>query len=311
MDTFECVLALAEFRNMTKAADHLYLTQPAFSLRIQRLEKELGFQVFDRTSRPISITPEGQVYIQGMIHIRNEEEKLKYKLSEMKGKTGNTIRIGIGFNRGRYWLPELIPFLIQEYPDLDYQFQEETDQDIEKLLKSNDLEYGITGSFSAVEGLTCTEIGQEDIFIGIPPDNDILNGAGNLSQYTINHPYCIDIKALNGQTLILGRTSYGLTRHMNMLFSMSNVKPGKIINIGNGETSYQLAARGVGITFMFSSYHVSPIQNESLRPVPCVLRDFPLKRSAFLLCSTARSETEQCKNILQIIHRLFYAHFCK
>ena len=67
----------AEYRNMTKAADQLYLTQPAFSLRIQRLEKELGIQIFDRSTRPISITPEGQAYIQGMTRIRNEEEKVK------------------------------------------------------------------------------------------------------------------------------------------------------------------------------------------------------------------------------------------
>lgn len=306
MDTFECVLVLAEYRNMTKAADQLYLTQPAFSLRIQRLEKELGIQIFDRSTRPISITPEGQAYIQGMTRIRNEEEKLKYKLNEIKGKSGHTFRVGIGFNRGRYWLPELMPLLQHKYPEFDYQFQEATDQESEKLLKSADLDFGITGSFSIVDGLTSIELGQEDIFVGIPPNNEILKETGNLSQYTIQNPFKIDIKALNGQTIILGRTSYGLTRHMNMLFSMSNVTPGRIINIGNGETSYQLAAKGIGITFMFSSYHVSPIEDETLRPVPCILRDFPLRRNVYLICSLARADSEQTRNLVDSIKQLFY-----
>ena len=91
-----------------------------------------------------------------------------------------------------------------------------------------------------------------------------------------------------------------------MLFSMSNVTPGRIINIGNGETSYQLAAKGIGITFMFSSYHVSPIEDERLRPVPCILRDFPLRRNVYLICSLARADSEQTRNLVDSIKQLFY-----
>lgn len=308
MDSFDCVLALAEFRNMTKAADYLFLTQPALSLRIQRLETELGIQIFDRTTRPLSITPEGQIYIQGMNHIRNEQEKLRHKLNEIKGKKNDTITIGIGFNRGRYWLPDLLPYLLREYPQTDYQFWEATDQKIEQLLKNGEIDYGITGSFTVVDGLSSAVIGTEQIYIGVPTSNPILNNAGELSQYTLQNPYCIDIKDLSGQTFIIGQTSYGLTRYMNMIFSMFNIVPGKIINIGNGETSYQLAARGIGITFMFSSYIVSSISNEGSRPVPCVLRDIPLQRTAFLLFKQAYSgseKTNQLVDILQKAHSYF------
>ena len=49
MDSFEYILAVAEEKNMTKAAAKLFVTQPALSISINRLEKQLGFKIFDRT----------------------------------------------------------------------------------------------------------------------------------------------------------------------------------------------------------------------------------------------------------------------
>ena len=305
MDTFECVLAMAEYRNMTKAADHLFLTQPALTLRIQRLEKELGFQIFDRSTRPISITPGGQAYIQGMIRIRNEEEKLKYKLNEIKYRSRNTVRIGIGFNRGTYWLPTLIPYLMKEYPNTDYQFQEATDQEIEKLLKSGDLDYGSTGSFLVMDDLASLEISKENIYICIPPLNPIFENVDDLSQYSFENPYVLNIQMLNGQTFIMGRSSYGITRYMNMLFAMNHITPGKIISIGNSETSYQLACQGVGIAFKISHYYFSSKRELASSPVPCVLRDIPLQRTSFLLCRQMRMEDTETKELLKTLQNLF------
>ena len=301
MDSFECVLALAESKNMTKASESLFLSQPALTLRIQRLEKELGITIFDRSTRPISITPEGQTYIREMTRIRNEEAKLKYKLREMTGNKKEIVRIGIGINRGRYWLPDLLPMLMEQFPDIDFQFQEAPDQDIERMIREDELDYGISGSFSVIDGLSYQEIGKEKIYIGVPADSAILSGIENLRIYDLNHPYPLEISALNGQTLILGRNSFGLTRYIHMLFSMFRITPGKIINISNGETSYQLAARGLGITFMFSSYHVSHLKDETKRPIPCVLKDFPMQRTVYFVSSVRHSDSQMTESIFQSV----------
>lgn len=75
MDSFEYILAVAEEKNMTKAAAKLFVTQPALSISINRLEKQLGFKIFDRTKSPIELTSEGSLYIQEIRRIRQEEEE--------------------------------------------------------------------------------------------------------------------------------------------------------------------------------------------------------------------------------------------
>jgi Transcriptional regulator len=54
------VLAVAEFKNFTIAADKSFVTQPTLSMQIQKLEKELNIEIFDRTSHPIKITQIGE-----------------------------------------------------------------------------------------------------------------------------------------------------------------------------------------------------------------------------------------------------------
>lgn len=54
------VLAVAEHQNFTKAAEHCFVTQPTLSMQVQKLEDELGVQIFNRNTKPIKLTQVGQ-----------------------------------------------------------------------------------------------------------------------------------------------------------------------------------------------------------------------------------------------------------
>lgn len=60
---FEYVLAIAKEKNMTQAAKKLYISQPALTVTINKLEERLGVKLFDRTSNPIQLTYAGERYI--------------------------------------------------------------------------------------------------------------------------------------------------------------------------------------------------------------------------------------------------------
>ena len=53
------VLAIAEYRNFTLAAEHCHVTQPTLSMQIQKMEEELGVLLFDRNKKPIQLTEIG------------------------------------------------------------------------------------------------------------------------------------------------------------------------------------------------------------------------------------------------------------
>lgn len=84
----------------------------------------------------------------------------------------------------------------------------------------------------------------------------------------------------------MGKDSYGLTRYTNLIFSRFKISPGKIINVGNTETAYLLAASGIGIVFTFMLYHQNLTLTEPsmVRPKLGSLKGFPMYRDVYFLC---------------------------
>ena len=77
-----CIVTVAETRNITHAAEKLYMTQPALSRTISNLERELELQLFDRSARPIALTQAGEVFFeraQRMIKLNDSLEDDIYK----------------------------------------------------------------------------------------------------------------------------------------------------------------------------------------------------------------------------------------
>ena len=71
-------------RSFSLAAKRLYVSQPALSLTIRKLEDELGLQIFDRTTKPVSLTAEGKVYMETAQHILRLTEQLDSYISDRR-----------------------------------------------------------------------------------------------------------------------------------------------------------------------------------------------------------------------------------
>ena len=71
------VLAVAEYKNFTLAAEKCFVTQPTLSMQIQKVEEELDIQIFDRTKKPIQLTEIGQKIVNQAKNIVNEADRIK------------------------------------------------------------------------------------------------------------------------------------------------------------------------------------------------------------------------------------------
>ena len=105
----EYIIKVAEIGNITKAADELYMTQPALSHFLTKVEKEEGVRIFDRTSSPITLTYEGEKYVETARKILELNEQLKEERSQVTGLRKGRIRIGIPPLRAAYMLPRFLP----------------------------------------------------------------------------------------------------------------------------------------------------------------------------------------------------------
>lgn len=113
---FELLEVLDETRNITHAADKLYMTQSALSKRIKSIEQELGVEVLLRSRQGIRFTPEGEKVLEHSRAALREMEKLRRGLDAMRGEVCGTLKAGISINFSYYRLPDILTEYHNKYP---------------------------------------------------------------------------------------------------------------------------------------------------------------------------------------------------
>jgi len=111
-------LAVVEHLHFTRAANALYITQPAVSAAIQNLEGEYGVKLFHRIGRHIEITEAGKLLEIEAQKILDRVAITKRGLKELNNLQRGELRLGASFTVGNYWLPEQISQFKQLYPNL-------------------------------------------------------------------------------------------------------------------------------------------------------------------------------------------------
>ena len=116
---YQYVLKVAQLQNMTRAAEALYITQLSLSHYIARVEEELGVQLFNRLTTPLSLTPAGEKYVETAQMILELDSGLKKELSEIaKGKKG-VITLGMSHARASFFLPYFLPAFRRKHPGIE------------------------------------------------------------------------------------------------------------------------------------------------------------------------------------------------
>lgn len=103
-------LAVCASRNLTQAAGELGVSQPALTQAIAKLERQLGVVLFDRTRRPLELTPYGALVLEYAQALEQRTDSLTENLAAMKTGTGGLLRIGCGPD----WIHEILPIAISE-----------------------------------------------------------------------------------------------------------------------------------------------------------------------------------------------------
>jgi LysR family transcriptional regulator, transcriptional activator of the cysJI operon len=118
LDNFRLVVfrAVAEQRSFRKAAEELYLTQPAVSLQIKALEEDLGVQLFDRTSAQASLTPAGTILLGYARRVHELLTSAEQKIAALHGQLAGRLTLGASTTIAQYVLPRLLGEFTREHP---------------------------------------------------------------------------------------------------------------------------------------------------------------------------------------------------
>ncbi len=234
------VLAVAEHKNFTLAAEKCFVTQPTLSMQIQKIEEELNIQIFDRSKKPIQLTDIGQKIVNQAKNIVNEAGKIKDIVEYQKGFIGGEFRLGIIPTIMPTLLPMFLNNFIKKYPKVKLIIEELNTDEIILRLKNGHLDAAIAATPLEDEKIKEIVLYFEP-FVAYIPDN-----------YATSHKDEIEISDLNLSDILLLQDGHcfrdgilNLCKNQNAV-SENNFQ----LESGSFETLIKLADEGLGTTLL-------------------------------------------------------------
>ncbi|MBU1426394.1 MAG: LysR family transcriptional regulator [Gammaproteobacteria bacterium] len=134
------IVAVAQERNFRRAAEKSFISQPALSLAIQKLEEELGLKIFERGKNEITVTPVGTAIVEQAQRVLEEAERIREIATQGMNQLAAPLRVGVIHSVGPYLLPDLIPALKKVAPQMPLEVEENITANLETLLRNGKLD---------------------------------------------------------------------------------------------------------------------------------------------------------------------------
>lgn len=140
--SLEVFVTVAEQKSFTKAAEALYIGQPALSKTIQKLEQELSVTLIDRSSRRIELTNEGKLLYQKSKEILVKVHSIPEHLNEISQEIIGEVKVGIPQIIGSVFFPQVAYQFLESYPKVTIKTEEHGGVIVENLVTQGDLDIG-------------------------------------------------------------------------------------------------------------------------------------------------------------------------
>ncbi len=234
---------LSETGNFSVLAEKLNITQPALSKQILSLEKELGTQLFDRNSNPISLTAAGEHFIRGAKELLYKQDQLQRSMEQFKTGDKGQLVIGISPFRSAYLIPEIVKKIQLKFPGIQVKLVEEGSELLRKDAADGRFDFAVVNMPVDDTMLDATLI---------EPDKLVLVLSDELAEKyrTISEKKEIDFKDCKDIPFVV----VGSAQEMGMLFEklcVSNgVRPNIAAEVIGLTTAWEMACSGVAATLL-------------------------------------------------------------
>lgn len=297
-DKFNYLITVADLRSISLAAKKCFISQPALTRCISKVEDDLGIKLFDRSSTPIALTYAGERYIAGIRNLCALKYELDKEMEDISQLKKGRITVGIPNTRSTTWLPQFLPIYQSKYPGIDLRLVESTSNGLEEMLLKEEIDLLLIGTLPiAHAGLEFEIIANEQIMFVFPSDYHLFKNKKLLAAPNVLH--YIDPALLMGEPFISELPSQGLYRIANQIFNNLSIFPRTVLETGNVATALNLAQKGVGFT-------IAPVncvltERYEMPPVFCTLSDPPYERSIVIAYKKDRLVSFAARQLIDIV----------
>lgn len=163
------IYTIYEERSFSKAAKKLYISQPALSSLVKKIEKKIGVLIFDRNTIPLTITEEGEYYIKYIEKVLNMEDDLIRHFKDIDDLKYGNLTIGGSSFFCAFTLPKLIEKFSEKYPNVRIETIEGNIKELTSGIEDGTIDLIIETAISEKDkNLDVYKYSTEEILLGVP-----------------------------------------------------------------------------------------------------------------------------------------------
>ncbi|RRH89006.1 LysR family transcriptional regulator [Variovorax beijingensis] len=168
-------LQVARLGNFTRAAEQAHITQAGLSILVREMEKQLGCRLFDRTTRVVSLTPEGRRLLPVVERLVTDLDDVAAELGAAGDASRRTLRIAATPLVSSHLLPQVFTTFRQAHPQVSLRLFDADLRDVEAMVTAGDADMGLGFFFKAAAGLERTPVGRFHL-MRVEPSGDEADG---------------------------------------------------------------------------------------------------------------------------------------
>lgn len=228
----------AKHLSFTKAAEDLFITQPAVTNQLRMFEDNLGMKLFIRISRNICLTEQGKMLYEYARKLFELESEIENAIDDIKKLRVGVLSVGAVRTYARTLMPVLIAYFHKFHPAITFRIDEGSSQDIIESLFTFKNEVAIVARVSDRQGIVYIPLCREELVVILPPN------------HRLKEKKSISVEDLHDEQVIMREKGSGTRRSVDALFEKHRITPHIMVEATNTELIKEMVQRKEGISFM-------------------------------------------------------------
>lgn len=247
--SFQYFITISEKPTLSAAAESLYISQPALSQQIRKIEEEVGAELFIRKGHTMRLTPAGEAFLLCSRRILQFYEAMQREVKMLSVAEKDTVHMGISPFYSQHYLPKILPPFLQQHPQINVDIVEENSVNLESKLLKGELDFCALPLYPKNELLEYETIYHEKILLAVPRNHPINSGYPSDAIQNKAYP-SIDLALMKNEPFIGLKKIQKFSAIGLRLCEEAGFVPRTICETMNWETVHLMIASGLGVGFV-------------------------------------------------------------
>lgn len=239
------MITLSEEGNMTTAARKLFISQPSLSALLNHVEQEVGAELFNRNTTPLSLTAAGKCYIEMAHQILSLKREMENHICDIANTKKSSLHIGCGTQLSAVLYPKILPCFMRDYPDVTLHLVEDSFLNLCTQLHKGDLDLVVANRSVPQQTIDSLPLYREELSLVVPEDITFDALSDDQHLFPVIHP-----EELSRHPFILVKKGQNLRKCIDDFFHQYHISPEIILETNNWDTCYQMVSQHMGFTIV-------------------------------------------------------------